>query len=288
MSEPEVLRYAAFSDDPSGGNPAGVVLDASGLDAATMQAIAHDVGFSETAFVTPATTGELLDVRYFSPVAEVPFCGHATIATGVAWAQRHGFGTLGLQTRAGFVHLEVSEDPGGQAPTATLTSVPPRTVAAAEEDLAEALAALGWEPDQLDALLPPRVAFAGAWHLVLAAGSAARLAELDYDFERLRRLMDQREWTTLQLVHRTGPASFRARNPFPPGGVVEDPATGAAAAALGGYLRELGLVHAPARVTVEQGIEMGRPSLITVDIPAPASSGIRVTGTAVALPAATG
>jgi len=55
----------------------------SGLDAATMQAIAHDVGFSETAFVTPATTGELLDVRYFSPVAEVPFCGHAAIAT--AW-----------------------------------------------------------------------------------------------------------------------------------------------------------------------------------------------------------
>ena len=169
-------------------------------------------------------------MRYFSPVAEVPFCGHATIATGVAWAQRHGFGTLGLQTRAGFVRLEVSEDPGGQAPTATLTSVPPRTVAAAEEDLAEALATLGWEPDQLDALLPPRVAFAGAWHLVLAAGSAARLAELDYDFERLRRLMDQREWTTLQLVHRTGPASFRVRNPFPPGGVVEDPATGAAAA----------------------------------------------------------
>ncbi len=122
VSEPEVLRYAAFSDDPSGGNPAGVVLDASGLDAATMQAIAHDVGFSETAFVTPATTGERLDVRYFSPVAEVPFCGHATIATGVAWAQRHGFGTLGLQTRAGFVRLEVSEDPGGQAPTATLTS----------------------------------------------------------------------------------------------------------------------------------------------------------------------
>ncbi len=118
MTAPEVLRYAAFSDDPSGGNPAGVVLDASGLDAARMQAIAKDVGFSETAFVTPAATGELLSLRYFSPVAEVPFCGHATIATGVAWAQRHGFGTLGLRTRVGFVRLsrDRSAPPATSAP----------------------------------------------------------------------------------------------------------------------------------------------------------------------------
>ena len=79
--------------------------------------------------------------------------------------------------------------------------------------------------------------------------------------------MAARDWTTLQLVHRVGPADFRARNPFPPGGVVEDPATGAAAAALGGYLRELGLVEPPARVTISQGADMGRPSLLTVEVP---------------------
>ena len=84
---PEVLRYAAFTDDPAGGNPAGVVLDASGLDDAAMQAIAAEIGYSETAFVTGRDASGDLHVRYFSPEAEVPFCGHATIATGVAWGQ---------------------------------------------------------------------------------------------------------------------------------------------------------------------------------------------------------
>ena len=76
------------------------------------------------------------------------------------------------------------------------------------------------------------------------------------------------------------PDRFRSRNPFPPGGVVEDPATGAAAAALGGYLRELGAVSVPATVTIDQGIELGRPSLLTVTIPA-GDGGISVAGTAV-------
>lgn len=277
---PEILRYAAFTDDPSGGNPAGIVLDAWGLDDPAMLAIAAEVGYSETAFVRPEASGDGLDVRYFSPEAEVAFCGHATIAMGVAWAERHGFDALRLHTRAGLVHLEITPDPDGTPPTATLTSVAPRLSPASATDVAEALAALGWRADELDAALPPRIAFAGASHLVLAAGTPARLADLDYDFDRLRRLMDGRGWTTLQLVHRTGPASFRARNPFPPGGVVEDPATGAAAAALGGYLRELGAIALPVRLTIRQGAEMGRPSVLTVDVAA-GTGGIRVSGTAV-------
>jgi PhzF family phenazine biosynthesis protein len=84
-------------------------------------------------------------------------------------------------------------------------------------------------------------------------------------------------WTTVNLVHRESAAVFHSRNPFPPGGVVEDPATGAAAAALGGYLRDRGL--ATGEVTVHQGADMGRPGLITVTIPE--SGGIAVTGTAV-------
>ncbi len=174
--------------------------------------------------------------------------------------------------------LEVAE---GSPPVATLTSVPPSSAPAASADLAEALAALGWRPEDLDATIPPRVAYAGAHHLVLAAATRDRLAELDYDFGRLGDLMARTGWTTVQLVHRVGPAELAARNPFPPGGVVEDPATGAAAAALGGYLRELGLVAPPARVTIRQGEELGRPSLLLVDIPAGAGTGIRVSGAAV-------
>src|SRR4051794_26503327 len=102
----EVLRLAAFTDRPEGGNPAGVVLDASELSEEEMQRIAAEVGYSETAFVT-ATDGDALEVRYYSPLAEVPFCGHATIATGAAWGERHGAGRLQLTTRAGLVELDV-------------------------------------------------------------------------------------------------------------------------------------------------------------------------------------
>jgi len=281
---PSVLRYAAFTETHAGGNPAGVVLDAAGLDATRMQAIAADIGYSETAFVTEDNGDGNLRVRYFSPKAEVPFCGHATIATAVAWAQGQGPGRLALTTAAGLVEVDVQPGERGRGPVATLTSVAPHTTPVDEADLAEALGTLHWAVEDLDPDFPPRVAYAGAHHLVLAATTPGRLTDLHYEFDRLLGLMDRRRWTTLQLVHRCAPSVFRARNPFPPGGVVEDPATGAAAAAFGGYLRELALVEPPAQITIHQGGEIGRPSVLVVDIPAGANSGIRVSGTAVAIP----
>lgn len=277
----EVLRYAAFSTDPAGGNPAGVVLDAAGASDEDMQKVAAEVGYSETAFLGRAD-GNRIAIRYFSPLAEVPFCGHATIATGVAHAGRSGPGTLLLDTASGEVRLDTRRDDDGTV-TATLTSVAPRTAPLDDADLTALLDALHWSPDDLDPALPPRVAYAGAWHPVVTAATRDRLADLDYDFDALAALMAARDWTTVDLVWRESADVVHARNPFPPGGVVEDPATGAAAAAFGGYLRELGLVDPPATVTVHQGVDMGRPGLLTVDIPAEPGSGISVTGAAVPL-----
>ena len=80
----DVLRYAAFTDNPASGNPAGVVVDAGQLTEPDMLGIAAEVGYSETAFVTGADPHRgRYTVRFFSPRAEVPFCGHATIATAV-------------------------------------------------------------------------------------------------------------------------------------------------------------------------------------------------------------
>jgi PhzF family phenazine biosynthesis protein len=95
--------------------------------------------------------------------------------------------------------------------------------------------------------------------------------------------MKRKDWATIDLVWRQAPTVFYARNPFPPGGVVEDPATGAAAAAFGGYLRELRLVPVPVTVTVYQGQDLGRPGTISMRIPPGTDTGIEVTGTAVAL-----
>jgi PhzF family phenazine biosynthesis protein len=277
---PQILRYTAFSATPDGGNPAGVVLDARGLTAEQMLAIAADVGFSETAFLVPR--GDRFDVRYFSPRAEVSFCGHATIASAVAWAERHGPGRLTFDTPAGEVGVVTRAVDDGTV-RATLTSVAPRTVELADDDRRDLLVALRWSESDLDPALPPRVAWAGAWHPVLAAATRDRLRALDYDFDALAALMDARGWTTTHLVWREGPSTFHARDPFPPGGVVEDPATGAAAAAFGGYLREGGHIEVPATVTVLQGADMGRPGVLEVGIPVGSSSGIEVTGTAVAL-----
>ena len=141
------------------------------------------------------------------------------------------------------------------------------------------------DADDLDPMLPPQIGDAGARHPIIAAASHGRLAVLDYDMATLARLMAARDWTTINLVWRESESVLHARNPFPPGGVVEDPATGAAAAALGGYLRAGHHVNTPATLTVHQGTEMGRPSILTVDIPADPTTGIRVSGTAVPIPA---
>ncbi len=227
-----VLHYAAFTDHGSGGNPAGVVLDAAGLDDGARLALAAQVGYSETAFVQAADADGQYRVRYFSPQAEVAFCGHATIATAVAIAERDGPGLLQLLTLAGPVAVQTSAD-AGQI-TATLTSVPTRTRVAETEELHGALSALRWRSEDLDPRYPAHVAYAGNEHLILAVRERARLGALDYDYPALEKLMAQHGWTTVHVVWAESPTVFHARDPFPPGGVVEDPATGAAAARLAG------------------------------------------------------
>ncbi|MER5402488.1 PhzF family phenazine biosynthesis isomerase [Streptomyces sp. NPDC002599] len=267
---PEVVRYTAFSDTPDGGNPAGVVLDATALDDSAMLAVAAELGYSESVFLTSppegleGQEGRTYGVRYFSPKAEVPFCGHATVAAAVALAERIGPGELVFSTRAGVVPVEVVQE--GGTIRATLTSVEPHIEEIADADLTEALAALDWPAADLDPAFPPRIAFAGARHLVLAAATRARLADLAYDFARLEALMHRLDLTTVQLVWRETATVFHVRDPFPVGGVVEDPATGAAAAAFGAYVREFGLVPEDAELTLHQGEDLGRPGRLTVTL----------------------
>ncbi|MEV5652662.1 PhzF family phenazine biosynthesis isomerase [Nocardia sp. NPDC052254] len=278
-----VLHYTAFATSPHGGNPAGVVLDAAGLDDTTMLGIAAALGYSESAFLTPGPDPDDLrscTLRFFSPEAEVDFCGHATVAAAIALGEKLGAGNFDLHTRAGRVPVTVHEEAG--IPKATLTSVPPRVYEADPADVAEALAALGWAKRELDAALPPKIAYAGVRHLVLAAATRQRLADLDYDFDRLLALMRRLDLTTVQLVWRQSATVFHVRDPFPVGGVVEDAATGAAAAAFGAYARRLGLVPPDARLTLHQGHDMGRPSLLEVTLD-PGQERIRVSGTAVRL-----
>lgn len=280
---PTALRYAAFTEDPAGGNPAGVVLGDTLPTEGEMQRIAADIGFSETAFIAPAADGDAdHDIRYFSPEAEVAFCGHATIATAVALAERDaGLAGVSFATRTDVVPVAI--DRGDGRPVATLTSPAASYVAVPDALLVAALDTFGWSTDLLDPDLPPAIASAGATHLVVPVADRATLAAMTYRFDDLKRLMLDEGWTTVDVVWRESELRYHARNPFPVGGVVEDPATGAAAAAFGGYLRDAGVVAAPRRITITQGVDMGRPSLIEVDL-RDDIAGIDVRGAAVAMP----
>lgn len=278
MTSGSLYRLSAFTHNPEGGNPAGVWIGETLPEAAEMQRIAAEVGYSETAFLAPVHGWERV-VRYYSPEIEIPFCGHATIAAGVLLGELEGDGTYTLATAVGEVPVAVRTQAGIRE--AAFTSVEPKYTPVSQALVQAVLPVLGWRPADLDDSLPAARAFAGAWHLVLAVNKAQRLADLDYDFEKLKALMLDEGFDTLQLVWRENPDVFHSRNPFPVGGVVEDPATGAAAAALGGYLREAGLVEAPTTILIRQGEAMGRPSQIKVEIPA--KGGIVVSGTAVSI-----
>lgn len=277
-----LLRLAAFTTDPAGGNPAGVWLGDALPPADEMQRVAAQVGYSETAFLAPDPGGAgRFRVRYFSPLAEVAFCGHATIGAGVALAERGHPADLTLRTNDGEIVVSVQPGPDDHQ-VATLTSVEPSVRPAPADLLARALDLLAWQPGDLDPALPPAVAFAGVHHLIVAVRDYATLAGMAYEFDPMQALMLEYDLTTLQLIWRESALRFRARDPFAVGGVVEDPATGAAAAALGAYLRDRGEIVAPASFQISQGVEMGRPSLLTVSI-VPDDPRIRVSGTAVAI-----
>ena len=273
----DVLRIAAFSSGESGGNPAGVALLDRLPDAAEMQAVAAEVGFSETAFAAPAGDGAGWRVRYFAPETEVPFCGHATIALGVALAMRQGDGVFPLTLNDADITVEGWRD--GTAAAAALQSPPTRSVPADAALTEAALALFGYGRADLDPRLPPTLAEAGATHLILALADRRKLAAMAYDLEAGRRLM--RDWglVTISLVQAETRTLFHARNPFASGGVYEDPATGAAAAALAGALRDLGWPHGGA-IEIRQGDDMGVPSKLRAEIPEEAGASIRVSGTA--------
>jgi len=286
---PEILHYAAFTDHASGGNPAGIVLDAAGLDDEAMQRIAAETDFSETAFIT-GVEGAARVVRYFSPIAEVPFCGHATIALAVAIAEREGPGALRFQTRAGEITIETTTatptTPGrADEIVAAFTSVDTELAPIPEFVLEGLLVLLGLDRTELHERFPPRLAFAGNWHPVLVVARRESFDGFEFDPGAARAFMDAQGWNaTVSVLHpldesSATPARFEARNLFPVGRISEDPATGSAAAAFGGYLRALGLVTPPVRIVIEQGRHVGRPGVLTVDIPE--RGGIVVSGRAV-------
>jgi PhzF family phenazine biosynthesis protein len=268
-----VLKLAAFSQNGRGGNPAGVAFYDEMPSPEEMMSIAKDVGYSETAFLVKQDDG--WRVRYFAPELEVPFCGHATIALGAALGERFGEGTYKLALNDSEISVRASKTDLGFS--ATLQSPPTWTKDAPEEWANCIFASFQLNKEQLDERFPIRIAGAGATHLIIFVKDRQTLADMKYPFEEVRALMAEQNLVTISLLWQESDSVIHSRNPFAAGGVYEDPATGAAAAALAGYLRDIGW-KGKNEFTILQGEDMGVPSRLNVKFTLKAGESVAVSG----------
>lgn len=268
-----VLKLAAFSQNGLGGNPAGVAFYDSMPSPEEMMAIAKEVGYSETAFLVKQNDG--WRVRYFAPELEVPFCGHATIALGAALGERFGEGTYKLILNNS--EISVSAKKPGLEMSATLQSPETWSKEAPQDWADKVLAAFQIKKEQLDERFPVRLAGAGATHLIIFVKDRQTLANMKYPFEEVRALMAEQNLVTISLLWQESDSVIHSRNPFAAGGVYEDPATGAAAAALAGYLRDINW-QGGKTFTIWQGEDMGVPSRLNVSFTEKSGESVMVSG----------
>lgn len=270
-----VIEVASFADGDAGGNPAGIVLSDRLPSARQMQDCAREVGYSETAFAALGDDGKSWRVRYFSPESEVPFCGHATIALGAVLAETRGAGTYALQLNNADITVEgwLEDD----RYVAALQSPPTNSELLTDNETAATLSLFGLRHTALDESIAPARIHGGADHYLIALKRREDLGAMRYDLDEGREFMQQRGIITIMLVHRRSHAEFDVRNAFASGGVFEDPATGAAAAAFAGYLRDRRWTNC-GRFDLVQGEDMGSRSIIVAEFNPARGSSVRISG----------
>lgn len=270
-----VNQIAAFAHGQQGGHLAGVVLCKSMPASRTMQRVARGLGRMEATFASPHQDG--WEVRSFSAEGEIGLSGSAAVATTAALARECGEGKFTLYRDQGQIAVE-GHRCGGRW-SASFLSAPTRSTPASPAVLEETLALFGLRRGQLDPRIPPAVAHAGGDHLVLALSSRQILKELRYDAAWALALAEREWFTTFSLVHAEGVNVFHVRSPAPLLDARENPSSGAAAAALAGYLRDIQW-PAGAGIAVMQGDDVGSPCRLRASIPAASGCGVRVTGEA--------
>jgi len=268
-----ILKLAAFSHNRQGGNPAGLAFYAAMPSEEEMLKIAKEVGYSETAFLVKQDDG--WRVRYFAPEMEVPFCGHATIALGAALGERFGEGEYKLVLNDSQITVRAEKTDKGFI--ATLQSPATHSEDAPKEYVGKVLTSFSLTNDDLNADFPVRFANAGAKHLILVLKDGQTLADMKYPFDKVKALMAEQELVTISLLWNESDSVFHSGNPFASGGVYEDPATGAAAAALAGYLRDIGWTGKN-EFTILQGEDMGVPSRLLVKYGPQVGESVSVSG----------
>jgi trans-2,3-dihydro-3-hydroxyanthranilate isomerase len=248
-----------FTDRPLAGNQLCVVPEPVDIPAELMQAIALEIGFSETTFVTEAED-DRYSMRIFTPEAELPFAGHPTLGTAyvlVSEGRVRSPATQRVQAGEFTVDVDVA---GGFARMRQL----PASFGPLVTDRSAVAASVGLEQGDLHPDLVPQIVSTGYPHLMAAARDEDAVARAVPDPRRLARLLASLGTDAVYLFSVSGERA-RARLFWVGAGISEDAATGSAAGALGAYLAQSGLTG-PGRLTISQGQEIGRPSTLVVDV----------------------
>jgi trans-2,3-dihydro-3-hydroxyanthranilate isomerase len=246
-----------FTSTRLSGNPLAVVHDADDLPDDVMHAFARETRLSETSFVqSPTAEGADYRNRIWMPAGEIPFAGHPSlgVAVAVARAWSEGSVTYTQQTGAGLQPIDIDVD--GGLTHASMLQEP--AVFGAELDAGDVLPTLGLDEQDAHPELPCQVVSTGLRHVIAPVRDAAALGRVWRDKDRVAALLTRHEATCLYLAApQPEAATARARSFFAAAEPGEDPATGSAAGPLCAYLAQrTGTI----RVTVTQGVEMGRPS----------------------------
>ncbi|MEK6806250.1 MAG: PhzF family phenazine biosynthesis protein [Pseudomonadota bacterium] len=257
-----------FTEQRFGGNPLAVVLEADALTPAQMQQIAREFNLSETVFVQKATRKEaLVRARIFTPAKELPFAGHPTVGTACLLAQ------LGFVPDASEIAMVLEEGVGPVSVTvrratsrplfAQLTTAKLPEFGPPAPSAAELAAMLGLAAEDIEVTSEkPRMTSCGLPYVLAPLHEAAALSRIAFDVARWKPLLSA-AWADHVLAYHRDGEQVRARMFAPGSGVFEDPATGSAAVALAGALAsESPLREGTLRWTIEQGVDMGRPSLL--------------------------
>jgi trans-2,3-dihydro-3-hydroxyanthranilate isomerase len=280
-----------FTDRRFGGNPLAVLLDARGLSDEQMAAVTREFNLSETVFVLPPDDPRhTRKLRIFTPARELPFAGHPTVGTAYLLAALGEIPLAGEETAIVFeegvgpVAVRLLA-PGGVPAFAELTAARPPELSPSPAGGAALAAALSLAPEDLGGWAEPQVVSCGTPFLYLPLRDRAALARARVRIDRWEALASP--VSEIYLVTRDpelAGSHLRARMLAPEMGI-EDPATGAAVTALGGYLGVRESADGTYRWLVEQGFEMGRPSLLhlTVERRGGEITEIRVGGAAVAV-----
>ena len=258
-----------FTTKPFAGNPLAVVTDGDGLATPKMQSIAREMNLSETVFIQrPTNNRALARLRIFTTTQELPLAGHPVIGTwfllaelGVVPASEGSVHIL-QQTGAGILPVEFTFH-NGRPVRVTMTQKPARFTRAPFTRAALA-AALGLKPSDLAPSLPVEFASTGISNLMVPVSRRAVLPKIQMNMRALAHLISP-HGTMAYCFALNGRGRAYARG-MVPWGIVEDPATGSAGGSLGAYLVHHGQLKPSETLSITQGVEMGRPSEIQVEV----------------------